>query len=203
MKELIEIQKELKAPKNQENRFGGYKYRSAEDILEAAKKILPQKGCYLTITDTIEMIGNRVYVVATATLTNNEGQSVSTKAYAREEETKKGMDAAQITGSASSYARKYALNGLFCIDDTRDPDATNTHGKEEEVKGSAPAPKSTPAPAIQPQGELSLSELLIDFAKCETRPALVAAWNKYKGTEFEEQAKTELRKRKQELGIEK
>lgn len=203
MKELIEIQKELKAPKNQENRFGGYKYRSAEDILEAAKKILPQKGCYLTITDTIEMIGNRVYVVATATLTNNEGQSVSTKAYAREEETKKGMDAAQITGSASSYARKYALNGLFCIDDTRDPDATNTHGKEEEVKGTAPAPKSTPAPAIQPQGELSLSELLIDFAKCETRPALVAAWNKYKGTEFEEQAKTELRKRKQELGIEK
>lgn len=201
MKELIEIQKELKAPKNQENRFGGYKYRSAEDILEAAKKILPQKGCYLTITDTIEMIGNRVYVVATATLTNNEGQSVSTKAYAREEETKKGMDAAQITGSASSYARKYALNGLFCIDDTRDPDATNTHGKEEEVKGTAPASKSTPAP--QPQGELSLSELLIDFAKCETRPALVAAWNKYKGTEFEEQAKTELRKRKQELGIEK
>lgn len=203
MKQLVEIQKELKAPKNQENKFGGYKYRSAEDILEAAKKILPQKGCYLTITDTIEMIGNRVYVVATATLTNSEGQSVSTRAYAREEETKKGMDAAQITGSASSYARKYALNGLFCIDDTRDPDATNTHGKEEEVKVTAPASKSTPAPATQPQGELSLSELLIDFAKCETRPALVAAWNKYKGTEFEEQAKTELRKRKQELGIEK
>ena len=203
MKELVEIQKELKAPKNQENKFGGYKYRSAEDILEAAKKILPQKGCYLTITDTIEMIGNRVYVVATATITNSEGQSVCTKAYAREEETKKGMDAAQITGSASSYARKYALNGLFCIDDTRDPDATNTHGKEEEVKKTAPATKATSAPAPQQKVELSLSELLIDFAKCEDRPALVAAWNKYKGTEFEEQAKTELRKRKQELGIEK
>ncbi len=200
MKELVEIQKELKAPKNQENKFGGYKYRSAEDILEAAKKILPQKGCYLTITDTIEMIGNRVYVVATATITNSEGQSVCTKAYAREEETKKGMDAAQITGSASSYARKYALNGLFCIDDTRDPDATNTHGKEEEVKKTAPAAKSTPA---QQKVELSLSGLLIDFAQCNDRPALVSTWNKYKNTEFEEQAKTELRKRKEELGIEK
>ena len=201
MKELIEIQSELKAPKNQWNKFGEYHYRSAEDILEAAKKILPQKGCYLTITDTIEMIGNRIYVVATATLTNSEGQSVSTKAYAREEENKKGMDAAQITGSASSYARKYALNGLFCIDDTKDPDVTNKHGKEEEVKKTAPATKATPAP--QQKVELSLSELLIDFAQCEDRPALVSAWNKYKGTEFEEQAKTELRKRKQELGIEK
>lgn len=203
MKELITIQAELKAPKNQENKFGGYRYRSAEDILEAAKKVLNKVGCYLTISDTVEMVGNRIYIVATATLTNSEGQSVSTRAYAREEESKKGMDAAQITGSASSYARKYALNGLFCIDDTRDPDATNTHGKEEEVKKAAPAPKSTPAPAPQSQGELSLSELLIDFAQCNDRPALVAAWNKYKGTEFEEQAKTELRKRKIELGIEK
>lgn len=196
MKELIEIQTELKAPKNQENRFGGYKYRSAEDILEAAKKILPQKGCYLTITDTIEMIGNRVYVVATATLTNNEGQSVSTKAYAREEETKKGMDAAQITGSASSYARKYALNGLFCIDDTRDPDATNTHGKEEEIKGTAMASKSTPAPIVT-------ADVIRDFAKCNDRDALVATWNKYKDTDYKEIALNELRKRKQELGIEK
>ena len=203
MKELITIQAELKAPKNQENKFGGYRYRSAEDILEAAKKVLNKVGCYLTISDTVEMVGNRIYIVATATLTNSEGQSISTRAYAREEESKKGMDAAQITGSASSYARKYALNGLFCIDDTKDPDATNTHGKEEEVKGTAPAPKSTPAPATQPQGELSLSQLLIDFAQCNDRPALVKAWKKYEGTLFEEQAKTELRKRKQELGIEK
>lgn len=201
MKELIEIQSELKAPKNQRNEYGGYNYRSAEDILEAVKKILPKVGCYLTITDNIEVFGDRVYVAATATLTNSEGKSVSTKAYAREAAVRKGQDESQITGSTSSYARKYALNGLFCIDDTKDPDVTNKHGKEEEVKKTAPASKSTPTP--QPQVELSLSELLIDFAKCETRPALVAAWNKYKGTEFEEQAKTELRKRKQELGIEK
>lgn len=198
MKELITIQNELKAPKNQENKFGGYNYRSAEDILEAAKKILIKYGCYLTISDSIEMIGSRVYVVATATLFNNEGQCVQTRAYAREEETKKGMDAAQITGSASSYARKYALNGLFCIDDTKDPDATNTHDKEvvkvsgKEVMGQA-----------QKVTELSLSELLIDFAQCNDRPALVKIWDKYKDTMFKDQALTELRKRKQELGIEK
>ena len=132
MKELVQIQAELKAPKNQRNNFGGYNYRSAENILEAAKKVLPKYNCFLTLSDSIEMVGNRVYVVATATLTNAEGVQVCTRAYAREEETKKGQDASQITGSASSYARKYALNGLFCIDDTKDADATNTHGKEEE-----------------------------------------------------------------------
>ena len=206
MKELIQIQSELKAPKNQVNKFGGYNYRSAEDILEAVKPLNAKHGCTLTLSDTVKEVGGRIYIEATATLTNADGQVVQTSAFAREEETKKGMDAAQITGSASSYARKYALNGLYCIDDTKDPDATNTHGKEavrvsgKELMNQAP---QAPAPAPQPQAELSLSELLIDFAKCETRPALVAAWNKYKGTEFEEQAKTELRKRKQELGIEK
>jgi hypothetical protein len=126
------------------------------------------------------MVGNRIYIVATATLTNSEGQSISTRAYAREEESKKGMDAAQITGSASSYARKYALNGLFCIDDTKDPDATNTHGKEEQkTSGNVEA----------------------DFKACTDRPALVAAWNKYKGTKQEDEAKKALRVRKEELGI--
>lgn len=181
MKELVQIQAELKAPKNQENKFGGYKYRSAEDILEAAKKVMCKYNCYLTVSDNIEMVGSRVYVTATATLTNTEGKSVSTKAYAREEETKKGMDAAQITGSASSYARKYALNGLFCIDDTRDPDATNTHGKDErKASGNVEA----------------------DFKACTDRPALVKAWNKYKGTTQEGEAKEALRVRKQELSIE-
>lgn len=135
MKELINIQGKLKAPKNQMNKFGGYRYRSAEDILEAVKPHLQENGCYLTISDEMVEVAGRVYVKATATLTNSEGVQVTTTALAREEESKKGMDASQITGSASSYARKYALNGLLCIDDTKDADATNTHGAEhnEEI----------------------------------------------------------------------
>lgn len=133
MKQLQEIQSELKAPKNQYNKFGGYKYRNAEDIMEAVKPLLKKHGCTLTVSDDIVLVGNRFYIKATATITDNEGTtSVSTTAFAREEETKKGMDAAQITGAASSYARKYALNGLFCIDDTKDADATNNG---EQAKG--------------------------------------------------------------------
>lgn len=125
---LIHIQGELKAPKSQENKFGGYKYRSCEDILEAVKPLLKKEKVTLTISDDIVEVGGRVYVKATATLSDGE-ETISTSAFAREAETKKGMDDSQITGSASSYARKYALNGLFAIDDTKDADATNTHGK--------------------------------------------------------------------------
>lgn len=121
---LNKIQKELKAPKSNRNEFGGYKYRSAEDIVEAVKPLLGT--AVLTITDDMILLGDRFYVKAIATL-SEEGTSVSTTAFAREALAKKGMDEAQITGSASSYARKYALNGLFCIDDTKDPDATNKH----------------------------------------------------------------------------
>ena len=132
IKILQSIQVELKAPKNQMNKFGGYSYRSAEDILEAVKPLLNKYGSYLTVSDEIVEVGGRVYVKATATLhESHQGEIASTTAYAREAEVKKGMDEAQITGSASSYARKYALNGLFCIDDTKDPDATNTHGKSQ------------------------------------------------------------------------
>lgn len=132
MKELIEIQAGLKAPKNQKNTFGNYNYRSAEDILEALKPLLKENGCTLVISDEITLVGTRYYVKATATIKNGTGDIIEVSAFAREEETKKGMDGAQITGSASSYARKYALNGLFCIDDTKDPDSTNKHGKEEK-----------------------------------------------------------------------
>lgn len=128
MKELIMIQQELKAPKAQRNNFGGYNYRSCEDILEAVKPLLAEQSCTLTVTDDIVLIGDRIYVKATATLTNPDGKSVSTTAFAREPEQKKGMDESQISGMASSYARKYALNGLFCIDDTKDADTMdNTH----------------------------------------------------------------------------
>jgi hypothetical protein len=126
MKELVKIQAELKAPKNQRNNFGKYNYRSCEDILEAVKPLANENGCFVLIEDQIELIGDRYYIKATATITNGE-QSVKVSAYARESLTKKGMDDAQITGATSSYARKYALNGLFAIDDTKDADATNNH----------------------------------------------------------------------------
>lgn len=127
------IQTNLKVPKSQRNHFGNYNYRSCEDILEALKPHLDSQLCVLTITDEIIQIGDRYYIKATATLTDTEtGKSISTQAFAREEDTKKGMDASQLTGAASSYARKYALNGLFCIDDTKDADATNKHGQEDK-----------------------------------------------------------------------
>ena len=126
---LAKVQQELKAPKTQFNKFGNYNYRNQEDILEAVKPLLAKHGLILTLEDNIILIGNRFYVKADAYLMNldegREGDTVNTTAYAREVETKSGMDASQITGAASSYARKYALNGLFLIDDTKDSDFTN------------------------------------------------------------------------------
>jgi hypothetical protein len=131
MKRLIEIQKKLKAPKNQYNSFGKYKYRSCEDILEGVKPLLAELNVALVVSDEICLIGDRYYVKATVNLLDEENKLIfGVSAYAREEETKKGMDGSQVTGAASSYARKYALNGLFAIDDTKDADATNTHDKE-------------------------------------------------------------------------
>lgn len=157
MKRLIEIQNKLKAPKDQRNNFGGYNYRSCEGILEAVKPLLNKHKLALIINDEVISIdggfdvtevskdekynkettrhivaSNRVYIKATATIFDEEGKQIAqASALAREEETKKGMDYSQLTGSTSSYARKYALNGLFAIDDTKDSDATNTHGEEE------------------------------------------------------------------------
>lgn len=130
------IQTELKAPKNQYNDFGNYNYRSCEDILEGVKPLLVKVKAALTISDEIVNIGSRYYIKATAALHDLESNEVfEISAFAREPESRPKMDEAQVTGSSSSYARKYALNGLFCIDDTRDPDATNT-GKKEEPKGN-------------------------------------------------------------------
>lgn len=143
MKELISIQQELKAPKGQYNSFGKYHFRSCEDILEAVKPLLGKYNCFLNVSDQIELIGDRFYVKATATLTNSEGKSINATASAREQDSKAGMDASQITGSASSYARKYALNGLFCIDDTKDADTmdNSSEGKTTYVAQAAPAEK--------------------------------------------------------------
>lgn len=139
MKTLNKIQKELKAPKDNVNAFGKYKYRSCEDILEAVKPKLGEAT--LTISDEIIQIGDRYYVKATATLKEEE-EMMSVTAYAREGETKAGMDVAQITGAASSYARKYALNGLFCIDDTKDADTQdNTMINPVEKKKAVVEPR--------------------------------------------------------------
>lgn len=125
MKELIKIQSELKCNKTLYNNFGKYYYRSAETILEAVKPLLKDNDCLLTISDEVINLGTRFYVRASVIFLNPEGKTITVTAYAREEETKKGMDGAQITGAASSYARKYALNGLFAIDDTKESDTTN------------------------------------------------------------------------------
>ena len=143
MKELVTIQERLKAPKGQYNSFGKYKYRSAEDILEAVKPILTSCDCHLTISDDVVIVGNRVYIKAIAVLTNSKGEQVMTTAFAREEETNKSMDASQITGATSSYARKYALNGLFCIDDTKDADTMDNREDDfTKAKGEIDAANS-------------------------------------------------------------
>ena len=139
MEILTKIQKELKVPKSQFNTFGNYHYRSCEDILEAIKPLLG--NAILTISDEMVLIGDRYYVKATATLSEGTA-SISTTAYARESLDKKGMDSAQITGSASSYARKYALNGLFCIEDTKDAD-TMKHEDTPAVKPTTSKPKES------------------------------------------------------------
>lgn len=128
IEKIVAIQSELKAPKGQYNSFGKYNYRSCEDILEGVKPLLAKHGLVLTIQDGIELIGDRYYVKATATITDGKEQ-LSTDAYARESIDKKGMDASQVTGSTSSYARKYALNGLLAIDDTKDADTMDNSKK--------------------------------------------------------------------------
>lgn len=141
MKKLIEIQKELKAPKSNYNSFGKFSYRSCEDILEAVKPLCAKHGCVLTLSDEVVSVGERYYIKATAAITDTgTAETVEVSALAREAESKKGMDDSQVTGTASSYARKYALNGLFCIDDTKDAD-TDENTKQ---RNAANTEKITP-----------------------------------------------------------
>lgn len=167
---LAAVQYALKAPKSQFNKFGGYNYRNCEDIIEAAKPLLNQHGLLLTLTDEIGLIGDRYYVKATATVIDiQDGKQHSVVAYAREEETKKGMDGSQITGASSSYARKYALNGLFAIDDTKDSDTTNTHGKEEPKepqKTEKPKQKTPRKMLIEKLNEMGVDVNAYAAAKC-------------------------------------
>lgn len=149
---LLSIQTELKAPKSQYNKFGGYNYRNCEDILEALKPLLKQHNATVLLTDEIENIGDRFYVRANATFIDIEnGAKITVSALAREELSKKGMDSSQVTGSTSSYARKYALNGLFCIDDTKDADMLN-NSKEYTAP---PKAQKQPTKPVQPPKQAS------------------------------------------------
>lgn len=195
MKELITIQSELKAPKTQVNRFGGYKYRKAEDILEAVKPLLAKQKCTLIISDDIVMIGNRIYVKATATIKNENGEFEETTGWAREEENKKGMDGSQITGASSSYARKYALNGLFAIDDNADSDTTNT-GQQDNVHNQAA--QQTAQTQYHPD---NLAEALEMVKRCVNRDNIKWVMGTYMTLNSNPQFMQALSAKRKELGL--
>lgn len=201
MKELIAIQSELKAPKSQFNKFGGYMYRKAEDILEAVKPLLNKQKCTLTITDDIVMVGNRIYVKATATVKNEKGECETTTGWAREEETKKGMDGSQITGASSSYARKYALNGLFAIDDNADSDTTNDgqHQKaQQQTQTQQPAAQQTASPQYHPS---DLNEGLGYLSRCVSKDNLLWVIQHYQPLCSNTQFMQAVSAKKKQLGI--
>lgn len=154
---LMFVQALLKAPKSQYNKFGKYAYRSCEDIVEAAKPLLGEQGLTLLMSDDVVLIGDRYYIKATATLIDaNDGEQVAASALAREPVSRKGMDDSQVTGSSSSYARKYALNGLFCIDDSKDSDQLNTDASSAE---------NDSVPSGVPQTVREYFQLVTDWAR--------------------------------------
>lgn len=200
MKELITIQSELKAPKSQFNKFGGYKYRKAEDILEAVKPLLAKQKCTLIISDDIVMIGNRIYVKATATIKNEKGEFEETTGWAREEENKKGMDGSQITGASSSYARKYALNGLFAIDDNADSDTTNTGQQDNVLRQAAQLTAQTQSaqPKYHPD---NLAEALEMVKRCVNRDNIKWVMSTYMPLNSNAQFMQALSAKRKELGL--
>lgn len=178
---LVAIQSKLKAPKGQFNSFGKYHYRSAEDILEAVKPLLAEHNVVLNMSDRVELIGARYYIVSTAKVIKGEEEIIS-EGRAREDESKKGMDGAQVTGTSSSYARKYALNGLFCIDDTKDAD-TGEYAKQQQAAPKQAKQAAKPAqPAPQPYPELDMEKELLaesEANQAQSSAELTAIWNKY------------------------
>lgn len=201
MKELITIQSELKAPKTQVNNFGGYKYRKAEDILEAVKPLLAKQKCTLIITDDIVMVGNRIYVKATATIRNEKGEVEEATGWAREEESKKGMDASQITGASSSYARKYALNGLFAIDDNADSDTTN-NVRQQESKQQTQTQQLVPQQSSNAQYHTNdVNEGLNYLSRCVNKDNLIWVVQTYKPLTANPQFMQAVSIKKKQLGI--
>lgn len=186
-KKLATIQSRLKAPKNQYNSFGKYKYRSCEDILEALKPLANEQGCTITIEDSPIMVGEWHYIQATATLSDGYN-SKSVKAYARESETKSGMDSSQITGTASSYARKYALNGLFAIDDTKDADTMDNRPKAEPKAETDPTTKE-------------LAKVKAQLKQAKTADEIKNVLSLYLYSELKEQVKELCKARGKELKL--
>lgn len=202
MKSLIAIQSELKAPKGQYNSFGKYHYRSCEDILEAVKPLLHKHNATLSITDEVVLIGDRFYVKATATFVSADGYTQSVSAYAREELDKKGMDGSQITGASSSYARKYALNGLFLIDDTKDSDSTNDHGKGS-TNGASKANGKPANNQVASSTSTDLAKAIKELSDCKTYEEMVGVWNKYTSLQSSEEFKHSFIEIKKSKGITK
>lgn len=178
---LVAIQSKLKAPKGQFNSFGKYHYRSAEDILEAVKPLLAEHNVVLNMSDRVELIGARYYIVSIAKVIKGEEEIIS-EGRAREDESKKGMDGAQVTGASSSYARKYALNGLFCIDDAKDAD-TDEYAKQQQAAPKQAKQAAQPAqPSPQPYPELDMKKELLaesEANQAQSSAELTAIWNKY------------------------
>lgn len=175
LEKLNIIQSKLKAPKGQFNKFGNYPYRSCEDILEALKPLLAETKTVLAISDEVEFIGDRFYIRATCNLFDVEsGEKISNSAFAREPESKKGMDPAQITGSVSSYARKYALNGLFAIDDTKDSDSNES---QRQTNSGKPAAGNT-------QGNAQKNAQAIDISKTRNEIAQMLKAKNYDFNNF-------------------
>lgn len=204
MKELITIQSELKAPKTQYNKFGGYKYRKAEDILEAVKPLLAKQKCTLIITDDIVMVGSRIYVKATATIKNEKGEYETSTGWAREEETKKGMDGSQITGASSSYARKYALNGLLAIDDNADSDTTNDgqhQAAQQQVNPQAQAAQPAQQTATHKYHPNDINEAIQMVSRCVNKDNLVWVMQTYQPLMSNAQFMQTLSAKRKELGI--
>ena len=204
MKELITIQSELKAPKTQYNKFGGYKYRKAEDILEAVKPLLAKQKCTLIITDDIVMVGSRIYVKATATIKNEKGEYETSTGWAREEETKKGMDGSQITGASSSYARKYALNGLLAIDDNADSDTTNDgqhQAAQQQANPQAQAAQPAQHTATPQYHPNDINEAIQMVSRCVNKDNLVWVMQTYQPLMSNAQFMQTLSAKRKELGI--
>lgn len=198
-KKLSAIQAELKAPKGQFNSFGKYKYRSCEDILEAVKPLLAKHELGMTISDYIMSHEGRVYVRAEVEVFDFDGNIISVQSQAREEDSKKGMDASQVTGATSSYARKYALNGMFLIDDTKDSDATNTHGNETTTTpGRVPVGGAAARDAIaeeESEAGLSIMDKAVAYLKAaRNRAEAYDSVMKHYGQQLTEAQKGALKK---------
>lgn len=196
---LLYVQQNLNAPKNKRNNYGGYNYRSCEDILLSVKPLLKEVGAILTLNDEIEERGGELYIKATATFICSG--MVSVTAYAREERNKKGMDAPQMTGACSSYARKYALNGLFAIDDAKDPDTDEFQRQNRQPQA---APKATPKPQAAPQ-PVSLNDAMKSVQSAvklaQTRQQLIDIYNelKEKDKDLAELMQDDFKKRLEEI----